>query len=667
MSTDLPHLYDLLPPIYRIRDAEQGEPLRALLAVIAEQAAVLEESLDQLYDDQFIETCAPWVVPYIGDLIGYRTLYGIVPKVASPRAEVAHTIAFRRRKGTASMLEQLARDVTGWPARVVEFFQLLATTQHVNHLRRTNHYAPDLRSWERLERLNTPFDPVAHTAEVRRIATGAGRYNIPNIGIFLWRLGAYSLSDSPGFRVDDRRYCFSPLGINTPLFTRPVPEMEITHLAQPVNVPDPISRRVLDRYLASYYGPGLSLALHANGVPVAGVIVCDLSDAAGGLWAHRPDNDVAVDPVLGRIAFPGNQPPPAGVRVTFHYGFSADMGGGEYERADSFEGGLGPLQPVTATIGTALAALGGQGIVEIPGSGRYVETPAVHATASGHVELRAANGRRPTVVLGGDLAITGGADADVTVNGLLITGGILRVPAIPGNTLRRLRLRHCTIVPGLELTTTGDPVHPDQPTLVVEIEDVIVEIDHCIVGGLRVASGAEVRITDSIVDATSETAVAYADPAGSGAGGALHIVDSTVVGKVHARVLRLASNTMFLAGLASGDPWSAPVRAERKQEGCVRFSYLPLSAVVPRRYRCHPQTAADALRVAPHFSSRRYGDPDYMQLAAHAPLEIRNGADDESEMGAFHHLYQPQRETNLRVRLDEYLRFGLEAGIFYVT
>jgi hypothetical protein len=32
-----------------------------------------------------------------------------------------------------------------------------------------------------------------------------------------------------------------------------------------------------------------------------------------------------------------------------------------------------------------------------------------------------------------------------------------------------------------------------------------------------------------------------------------------------------------------------------------------------------------------------------------------------------HPLYQPQRETNLRIRLDEYLRFGLHEGIFYVT
>ena len=110
-------LYELLPAIYRIRDAERGEPLKTLLSVIADQVGVLEEDLAQLYDDQFIETCAPWVVPYIGDLIGYRTLHNVVPKIGNQRAEVAHTIAFRRRKGTAAMLEQLARDVTGWNAR----------------------------------------------------------------------------------------------------------------------------------------------------------------------------------------------------------------------------------------------------------------------------------------------------------------------------------------------------------------------------------------------------------------------------------------------------------------------------------------------------------------------------------------------------------------------
>ena len=67
MSFDPERLYRLLPAIYRIRDQELADkelagrkPLYALLAVVAEQAAILEENIEQLYDDQFIETCAPW-------------------------------------------------------------------------------------------------------------------------------------------------------------------------------------------------------------------------------------------------------------------------------------------------------------------------------------------------------------------------------------------------------------------------------------------------------------------------------------------------------------------------------------------------------------------------------------------------------------------------------
>ena len=135
MSFDVDTLYGLLPAVHRSRDAEQGEPLKQLLGVIAQQVAILEEDIAQLYDDQFIETCADWVVPYIGDLIGYRQLYGLTSQISSPRAEVANTIGLRRRKGTAGMLAELARDVTGWDALAVEFFQRLACTQFMNHLR----------------------------------------------------------------------------------------------------------------------------------------------------------------------------------------------------------------------------------------------------------------------------------------------------------------------------------------------------------------------------------------------------------------------------------------------------------------------------------------------------------------------------------------------------
>ena len=90
------------------------------------------------------------------------------------------------------------------------------------------------------------------------------------------------------------------------------------------------------------------------------------------------------------------------------------------------------------------------------------------------------------------------------------------------------------------------------------------------------------------------------------------IGDSTVIGKLHVRLMPLASNTIFFARLAAADAWKAPVWVERKQEGCVRFSFVPAGSLVPKRFRCVPDDAhPDAL---PHFTSLRYGDPGYAQL-----------------------------------------------------
>ena len=69
----------------------------------------------------------------------------------------------------------------------------------------------------------------------------------------------------------------------------------------------------------------------------------------------------------------------------------------------------------------------------------------------------------------------------------------------------------------------------------------------------------------------------------------------------------------------------------------------------------------------PSFTAVHYGLPGYAQLRLGCPLQIQTGAEDGAEMGAFCHLKQPQRETNLRIRLEEYLPFGLDAGFIYVT
>ncbi|SOE87084.1 hypothetical protein SAMN05446935_7643 [Burkholderia sp. YR290] len=663
MSFDTQRLYELLPAIYRIRDAKQGEQLKALLGIVADQIGILEDDLAQLYDDQFIETCAQWVVPYIGDLIGYRSLHTSVPHAGIRRAEVAHTIAFRRRKGTAAMLEQLARDVTGWNARAVEFFQILAWTQYMNHLRPQNVYAPNLRQQEALERLNGAFDTISHTVDVRHMEQGA-RYNIRNIGIFFWRFDAYSLTRSPAVPVapgDTQRFVFSSLGLSEPLFTRPEPETRIDHLADPVNVPDPISRRVLDAHLSAYYGADKSI--YVEGFEIGSVDACNLSDAGVGAWAHSPaPGRIAIDPVLGRVAFgtPQTSPP----MVTFHYGFSAPIGGGEYDRSETIDPELPLVTTIPApnpTIQGALNLLTGGGAAEISDNGRYSEALAISVAADKQLELRAADKHRPTIVLAAPLEISGGARATVTLSGLMITGGPIRISAGGGNQLQRLRILHCTLVPAT------------QPCLVVDLPDVEIQIERSIVGGLRVVDGARITITDSIVDATTQTEVALSAPDALGAGGVLTIIDSTVIGKVHTEEMKLATNSIFLADLAANDPWlgagkpGTAVRSERKQAGCVRFSYVPWSAIVPRRYRCVPASAEDTVRIRPQFTSMRYGDPGYGQLALATPTQIRNGADDEGEIGAFHLLYQPQREANMRVRLKEYLRFSLEAGFYYVT
>ena len=693
MNSEADKLYQLLPAIYRIRDAEQNGALRALCEVLAEDIAALRENLDQLYDDQFIETCADWVAPYIGDLIGYRTLHAVTDRTRSARAEVANTIAYRRRKGTATVLEQLARDVTGWNARAVEFFQWLETSQYMNHLRPTNLASVDLRNWEALERRDTAFNAIAHSVDMRRIETQQGRYNIPNVGLFLWRLDAFAVRRSPAFRVDDERFLFSPLGNNQPLFTRPQSETDITHLAEPLNVPEPISRRVLDTYLAQYYGPQLSLFLEADNLDTSleKVQVCNLADN-GATWAHLPVSKVSVDPVLGRIAVPPGTPP-VNLRVTYHYGFSMPTGGGSYERGKTFALG-GGFATVTQgqSLQAALTAAQAGGIVQIADSGRYAETLSVNLPAAAKVEVRAANEHRPTLELNGDWTITLAPETELTLNGLLITGGRLRVVAAGAVGTRILRLRHCTLVPGLSLTREGEPVSPSVPSLVIEREGATIEIDHCLLGGIRAVDNTEVSMTNTLVDAASPTGVAYAALDGQGPGGVLSIVNCTVIGKAHTKRLDLASNTIFAAALAPGDSWSHPVWSEQNQQGCCRFSFVPLNSIVPRRYRCQPDLAVEAAlleadqpkgsltapqteaitlatqaRVRPAFTARRYGQAVYGQLAGHCPEEILRGADDESEMGVFHDVFAPHRADNLHIRLQEYLRFGLEAGIFYST
>lgn len=690
MAYDSESLFALLPAIHRIRDSENGGALKELLTLISVQLNALEEDIEQLYDNAFIETAAPWAVPYIGDLIGYRELHGAKGSLRSTRAEVANTIAYRRRKGTAAVLEQLARDVTGWEAVVVEYFLRLATTQHFKHLRPATPCTVDLRKMEPLERLGSAFDRVLHQADVRRIESGRGRHNISNIGIFLSRLQDYSWTElraTPAAPGDQRRFLFHPLGINLPLFTLPVTETSIAHLAGPENVPLRLTRREFDRRLPDYYGldrsleiirrivlPPGSLGPDLIPIPAAEIESCNLADLDPdpdtSTWPPGHPTRVSVDPELGRIRFPADE---IEIFVSFHYGFSSAVGGGEYSRLDTFAAqttGLTTFPGTFPNLQAALDSAAGTGCVEVDQPGPFAAAPVIAGAPNAQFEWRSAEGIHTAVTVTGELLVGGGDSSEVTINGFLFSGGRIRVPATLNgnpNRLQKLRILHCTLVPGLTLHRDGRPVSPAEPSLIVECPDTEVEISYCLMGGIRASDTTIVRIDHSVVDSCGSSGVAFAAVDGAGAGAPVSFESSTVIGKIHTAVLSRLSNSLVMAELAPADPWEAPVIASRRQQGCVRFSYLPLSSIVPRRYRCHPDSADEAARLHPLFNSLQYGEPGYAQLARPCPPAVWQGASDEAEMGVFHDLQQPQREDDLRTRLDEYLRFGLEAGLFHST
>jgi len=206
-------LYNLLPAIYRQRDAAEGETLRALLAVMEQELASIEADIGTLYENWFIETCEEWAIPYIADLLGIDDLTDRAGKLYSPRARVGNAIAYRRRKGTPGVLKSLARDLTGWEdVQVVEFFEYVATTQHVGHVRPGRGATFDIRNRQAIEQLGTPCDAAAHMADVR------GRHNLGKIGIFVTLPQGEKAEGWPAARLRDHLADYLPVGMELEIF-----------------------------------------------------------------------------------------------------------------------------------------------------------------------------------------------------------------------------------------------------------------------------------------------------------------------------------------------------------------------------------------------------------------------------------------------------------------
>ncbi|MDQ0953721.1 hypothetical protein QFZ24_007644 [Streptomyces phaeochromogenes] len=713
MSREPDGLAELLPQWHRLRDAQEGEPLRALLAVMAEQLDLVRDGVEQGYEDLFVETAAPWVLPYLGDLVGYRTLPGYervlttglrggssaaLTEAVAPRRDVAATVANRRRKGTLHLLEELSERVADWPARAVEL------SRHVSHQQPVKLYGTggaergtrgrtvDLRDSSALDLAGGPFGAVARSVDVRRADSRhrQGGWAPAGVGLFVWRLKAYSLTSTPAYCIDRARnlYTFSILGNDTPLVTKPVPEPSPTHIATIDNVPAFIRRRQLHDRLADYYGPGKSFVIRRDGedrpVPPSDIVVADLSD-----WRYRPKRgQVAVDPELGRIAFGARTAPRKGVWVDHHYAFGADTGGGEYlrdreARPDAEFYRVGPGETYRQIMDAYRAwqndrragRCGPEGIIEITHSGAYQEQLDFDLDPGDRLELRAAEGTRPVIRLldwysnRPDALNIRAVSADcapgerprIVLDGLLVAGRGINVTGPMGAVV----VRHSTLVPGWSLEPECDPHSPEEPSIVLERTTACLQVEHSILGTIEVIGDEvseeplDIHIRDSVLDATADDREALSAPDCRYAHAVLHLHRTTVIGEIHTHAVRIAENSVFTGRL----------HVARRGIGCIRFSYVPTGSRTPRRHRCQPDLVGpeQASRVRPLFTSQRYGTPWYGLLADPCAEEIRRGAEDGAELGAFHDLYRPQREDSLRARLAEYTPAGTDAGIFFVT
>ncbi len=532
-------LWTLLPAIYRALDTDQfnsNGPLRELVNRIGAKAAVLRRSIDRLWEDQSIETCDDWVIAYIGDLVATNLVNNLDTR--SQRVDVARTIYYRRRKGTLGVLEEIAANITGWDAKVVEFFRRLGRTRHNLDPALGLSLAPgdavfqlqvaegligsltgtgigglaDLRNVNGASKVGTAFDEFFHTADFRRGQARVGWYSIPRLGVFLWRLISFDVGPTTPVPVHGCPgwYTFDPTGRDIPLFAASRTSASYgDNWASPAEgqLPTPISQALFDAQ-----DP-------AN--PLYPVVMGVYPSPAPDATAAPLSRHLQVRPPHGRFYASHHAPVSHRVWTTYHYGFSSEIGAGPYDRRVG-QATLPAPTPETLFSG-GHTALGGSnaipptGTVTITDSLTYTEVH--HVPVLGQLTVRAGVKQRPIIrptPSGGPWAqwkFTGpkATDAEASclvLDGLLLTGTDI---ILDGN-FDCVTLSCCTLDPG------SVPVKPGSKVFAVAADgrDLVpcrlwidgtvntLTIDRCITGPIRTRGSGTVQtltVTDSILQA----------------------------------------------------------------------------------------------------------------------------------------------------------------------
>lgn len=723
-------IWEMVPAIYRHEDglAENPDVLRALVEAMAKQAATLRRSQDRLWEDQFIELCNDWAVPYIGELVATRLVSALNKRAR--RVDVAKTIYYRRRKGTLAVLEELVSDITGWEGTVRESFRRLARAQHLldpppyNYRGRFTDTPPgglaDLRNAGAAELTNTPFDEFHHTPDLRKPQGKDGLYGIQRLLFYLYRLNSFQVIGVTPFEDSGSSgmgFWFDPSGRDIPLYmpaNRPQDpnasandsgdwgkwrtsyEWELPapmrcrllaheHYAiKEKNILQLLSDGTLSETLAdelrslrgreyrreprlkhalselpsgtTFVDPSLYLPLKANLlVEVCGQYalypdavqveeddqtVAREDTKAGDLTGFSTpvtDSRVVIDPEKGRLLFVGDAPSD-NRKVAYHYGFPAEIGAGTYNRRSIEQYQAGKHHCEGGEI--AAANLLNDGYTQIDDSATY--SPISNKLSVRNMHFYAANQERPYISLDDHWTLGSGEheDAVLELDGIWL-GAQQPASLILQGDYETVVLRHMSLDPGGPLTEEeGASSLPAIPLVIAATIETLI-IDASITGPIFVQDDGYVEkliIKDSIVQSRDESVDAINLPESE-----IQMERVTVIGDVHTQCL-WASDSLIVG---DGD-------IVNTQCGCFRFSAANKDSRLPRPY--HPYWIEQTHTL---FVSTRFGNPAFVQLSENAPEEIKTGAENKAEMGAYNGLLNEIKLKSLHAKVEEYMPFGL--------
>lgn len=416
---------------------------------------------------------------------------------------------------------------------------------------------------------------------------------------------------------------------------------------------------------------------------------------------------LGIDPELGRFAFPKDDLPgnPSELSVDYVEAFNDGIGARTFDRAlvdpakeatRRFVSFGRRTENVYPSVEEALAAVSEkEEIIEITDSATYAVPAGLkfHQSTVKKLTIRAARNQRPCLTF----YQTDGKPTDYSLhinspleslelNGLLISGGPIAVV----KKVESLFVFACTLDP------LSDPQNDGNPSLIAppDTDGSLYYICRSITGGLQIHKNVNrLTVADSIVDAHGKVAIVgpndqvirkiYHEPLneanfiaegqdkvavvsqGDQAVRNIHLERVTVLGSINCDVLT-ASECIL----------DAVVHVNDQQAGCIRFSRFESDAsplALPRRYECIPtdeqmHNHRSPLRLlAPLFNSRRFGRPDYLQLATGGPAGLLAASEQRGEIGAFTNAQNVLRVANLKTKLQEFLPAGLTALVLAET